>query len=293
VYPYQGGSVAVGAEKVVRTMLKLASPSAPKLCDGLDVFVGILSFKIFNLFEWGIFVPELAYTGSDFTSDVEKQMNEVLDACGTRPIHGTRLLPLGQPLAPRAPSVVAHKGVRTSGGGVTPSGREFDLPYKKRVNVMLDTAQLSERRIDEFAQGFGKLASRVVTERDLRLVVQMNLGGGKASTYGKSGRTGIPYRDQSFGFVFDVFYTNEQAKTMAVDIQREMQELLDRVVPGRFNHRLFWGSFGRENGETDMSQAAVQDLYYDTKTAYSAMQVIKDRVDPFGVFTTEFTVQNR
>jgi FAD binding domain len=293
VYPYQGGSVDVGAAQVVRTMLKLASRSAPKLCDGLDVFVTILSYKILNLFEWGIVVPELAYTGSDFSGDVKKQMDEILDACGTRAIPGTRGLPIGQALEPRTPSVVAQQGVRTKGGGVTPRGREFDNPYKKRVNVMLDTARLSERDADTFAQGFGELASKVVRDKDLLLVIQMNLGGGKAYTYGKSGRTGIPYRNQLFGFVFDVFYTDARAQPRAEAIQSEMQVLLDRVGHGCFNHRLFWGSFGRERGETDMSRASVQELYYGSPTAYKAMQAIKNRADPYGVFTTEFTVQNR
>jgi hypothetical protein len=293
VYPYQGKNVQEGAAQVVRTMLRLASLRT--LSDGIDVFVTIVSKEIAFGFEWGVFVPEVAYTGSDFTRDVETQMNEILEACQTRNINWASWFIAGEKeLESRFPSVVAHAGVRTYNNGVTLLGREFDFPYKKRVNVMLDTDKLSEDDAGEFAREFGRLAADVVQHRLLRLVIQMNVGGGKAATNDTASTTGIPYRNQSFGFVFDVFYTHQVAETEATRIQNDMQRLLNRIGGGCFNRRLFWGSFGRETGETDMSFAEVQELYYGPPIlgAYSAMQDIKERVDPIGVFTTEFSVQN-
>jgi hypothetical protein len=238
-------------------------------------------------------MPELAYTGSSFTETAAKgQMMDIIDACRSSAIFGSRVL--GHQLGPRPPSVVAHDGVRTAPLGVTRDGREFNHPYKKRVNCMLSSidSSLSEEDAETFAQRFGELAQQVVLDRDLLLVIQMLVGGGKAATNGIDELTGIPYRNLSFLFVFDVFYKNPEAATKAVEIQDELQKLLDEVGGGCFNHRSFWGSFGRENGETDMADAAVQKMYYGSADAYAAMQKIKDRVDPKGVFATEFTVQN-
>jgi FAD/FMN-containing dehydrogenase len=292
VYPYQGGNIHRGAAQIVRMMLNLVVTKT--LVEGLDVFVTIVSRNIANLFEWGIVVPELAYTGRAFTNQVKDQVADILECCKAGAIFGVKDVIQGQKLEKRPPSQVAHHGVRTKNGGVTKTGREFDLAYKKRVNVMLDSDELSGTRANDFADGFGRLVADVILDRDLLLVVQMNLGGGKALSNDTDKSTGIPYRNQSFGFVFDVFYKpGAKPLARASKIQERMQELIDATrgeSPG-FNHRLFWGSFGRENGETDMSKPFVRDLYFGSDDAYGAMQRIKDTVDPNNIFTTEFTVQ--
>ena len=280
------GNIEKGTSQIVKTMLKYTPTS--KLEDGLDVFVSIFSLQLWRLQDFGVIVPELAYTGSQYSRNVEKQINEFVDACKSGGVWLVRDLPLGQRLKARPPSTVAHKGVRSEGLGVTELGREFNFPYRKRVQCMLD--KLPEDKADEFAKEFGKLVSDVVRDRDLLLVVQMLLGGGKVQSNDVKKFTGIPYRNQAFLFVFDVFYRNAKAEVRAVTIQDRMQELLDRT--GGFNNRLFWGSFGREDGETDMSRRLVQDWYYESPQAYRDMQDIKKRVDPSDMFTTEFTVQN-
>jgi FAD/FMN-containing dehydrogenase len=296
VYVHNGRSVAKGTANVVRKMLKFAlTNTAPSLCEGLDVFVTIASYEA-DRFEFGLVMPELAYTGPRFSPVVRGQMEEILDACRASaiPLSGPTLSAFGkgQDLKARPPSEVAHAGVRTFGGGVTRDGREFGHPYKKRVNSMLFSDTLSEQDAERFARGFGQLAQQVVLDNDLLLVVQMFVGGGKATTNDIAERTGIPYRNHSFLFVFDVFYKNPEARASAEAIQTAMQNLLDEVGGGCFNHRSFWGSFGREMGETNMADPAVQTLYYGSPMAYAAMQAIKNRVDPNGIFTTEFTVQN-
>jgi FAD/FMN-containing dehydrogenase len=298
VYAHNGWDVQKATTNVVRKMLKFALPNAaPSLCEGLDVFVSITSYEV-GPAEFGLVLPELAYTGPTFSPEARGQMKEILDACRAVaiPLSGPALLAFGkgQDLRARPPSDVAHTGVRTPGGGVTSDGREFDHPYKKRVNSMLTTDSLSEQDAEKFAHGFGKLAQQVVLDPDLLLVIQMFVGGGKAATNDANGMTGIPYRNHSFLFVFDVFYKSKgpESKAKAEKIQDDLQELLDEVGGGCFNHRSFWGSFGRENGETNMADSVVQTIYYESTDAYAAMQKIKDRVDPKGVFTTEFTVQN-
>jgi hypothetical protein len=287
VYPYQGGDIHRGTTQVIRKMLNLVASKT--LVEGLDVFISIISRKIACKFEWGIVVPELAYTGGEFSEKVEDQMNEIKACCKANAIFFLKDIIPGQKLAARPPSGVAHNGVRTENNGVTAGGREFDLAYKKRVNIMLDSDVLSGKRADDFADGFGKLVAEVVLDSDLLLVVQMNLGGGKVLSNDVTRKTGIPYRNQSFGFVFDVFYM-PAAESRAIDIQDRMQKLLNET--GGFNRRLFWGSFGRERHETDMSKRFVRDLYFGAEDDYRSVQAIKDKVDPHGIFTTEFTVQN-
>ena len=68
-----------------------------------------------------------------------------------------------------------------------------------------------------------------------------------------------------------------------------MQTLLKET--GGFDNRVFWGSFGRENEETMMKDSKVRKWYYESDQAYNEIRQIKKRVDPEGMFTTEFTVQ--
>ena len=147
-YPHLGGNLQKGATQVVRTMLKYTPTS--KLQEGLDVFISIASAEV-GSFEVGFIVPELAYTGPQYSEATKNQIKEFQDASRSSAVWGLRRLPfLGHPLRARSPSVVAHQGVRSAGQGVTEEGREFDLPYKKRVNILLD--KLPENKAEEFAQ---------------------------------------------------------------------------------------------------------------------------------------------
>ena len=288
VYPYVGRDIGQRATEVIAAMLRLTSPSNP-LEDGLDVFISIVSLNVGN-FELGVVMAELAYTGNNFSRAVKQQLDEINDACKSGVLPWLGNLIRGDPLRKRSPSLVAHKGVRTTNSGVTEEGREFDLPYKKRVSVTL--SELSGTAANMFAQEFGRLAAKVVLDKDLKLVIQAMMGGGKLQTNDPEGHTGLPYRDQTFLFVFDIFHENDNgAKSRADQIQNEMQALLTKI--GGFENRVFWGSFGREYGETNMTQSQVRNWYYESAGAYREMQQIKRRLDPRGIFTTEFTVQNR
>jgi FAD binding domain len=295
IFLHRTGPLQKGATQAVRTMLKY-TPTL-KLQQGLDVFISIVSMKV-AFWEFGVVLPELAYTGAQYTNDVEEQITDFEAASKA---HAIFLLDLptqlrGQPLAARPPSVVAHKGVRSMGTGVTELGREFDFPYKKRVNLMLN--KLPEDKAEEFAKEFGILANDVVRDSDLKLVIQMLLGGGRSKSNDVNKHTGLPYRAQEFLFVFDVFYRDVKdenravvIENRAVAIQTRMHDMLEKI--GGFDNRVFWGSFGREKGETDMSKPHVQGLYYESNGDYRSMQDIKEKLDPSGLFTTEFTVQNR
>jgi len=299
ILPYRGSKVAESTTKYVKQML-LFTPASNELPDGLDVFISVVSQSI-GIFEFGVIVAELAYTGNNYSQNVKDLINQFIAV--SSPGVFARMVNnfVGKKLKARPPSQVAHEGVRTTNGGVTKEGREFNLPYKKRVNVTC--GEVSGENAKTFAEEFGKLAKEVVDDRDLRLVIQMNLGGGKVKSNDEAGRTGIPYRGQTFGFVFDVFH-QKKAKDKATNIQARMQTLLHdtseklvKEVDGKvvdkkvgFENRVFWGSFGRESGETDMKKENVQDWYFESTKAYSNILEIKHTVDPTGMFSTEFTV---
>ena len=269
------------AKRVTLATQKLLDFTQPdkKLLDGVDAFVTISSIPIL----WKpvcVILTELAYTGSNFTSAEKDQFNEVLKACGTADFL-TRFK--GMPLKARGPSEVATFGVRKD----LEEGREFLLPFKKRVHVLI--GKLSEENAQLFANQFGQLSAEVMNDKELRLIIQMSVGGGKIETNDKSKYTGIPHRNARFGFVFDIFYSSDSAKKRAVEIQEKMQALLNEV--GGFDARVFWGSFGRDEGETDMSKGGVQSWYYGDCANYKEIQAIKKAVDPDNLFTTEFTIQ--
>jgi hypothetical protein len=111
---------------------------------------------------------------------------------------------------------------RTAAG--SPRGAaSFNARNRTRVNIVLGTGTLSELDAEDFAQGSGALAAQVADGPDLLLVTLMNLGGGNVLTYDTKGLTGIPYRNQSFGFVYDVFYTVPRAEARAPAIQATTQ----------------------------------------------------------------------
>ena len=270
---------------VTRATQKLLDFTQPgkELRNGVDAFVTISSVSIL----WQqvcVILAELAYTGNSKSTSAEvKQFQEVLSACGTGILPDVLTRFRGMPLKERGPSEVAAFGVRKG----LEEGREFLLPFKKRVHVLI--GELGEAKAKLFADEFGKLSAKVMDDKDLRLIIQMSVGGGKIETNDEPKYTGIPHRDAKFGFVFDIFYSGDSAKARAVGIQEDMQKLLSEV--GGFHGRVFWGSFGRENEETKMSDERVQTWYYGDSAKYEEIQLIKKAVDPKNIFTTEFTVQ--
>jgi len=300
LYSYLPKHTGAVVSSVVESMLKFTDPAQP-LLPGIDVFVSVVSNDFFPNsifgFTLGVVLLELAYTGNAFSLPAKQQIESVVNACSGGVIAAITDFFGGKPLAQRPPSEVAHDGVRVAPFGITQEGREFDLAYKKRVNVTL--RPVTEARAKTFANKIGELAQRVISNWNLKLVIQTNVGGGKNRVESNDapdslhpGRpfTGIPYRNQTFGFVFDVFYRGEDARVEAEAIQQEITDLLNEI--GEFDHRLQWGSFEREKGLTNMTKPEVREYYYGSQGAYDNIQSLKREVDPKGLFTTEFTVQN-
>lgn len=171
----------------------------------------------------------------------------------------------------------------------TREGREFPQPYKKRVN------STSRALTDGFIEGLVTKVDEVIElGDDVRLVYQMEIGGGELKHSPRRQHTGLPRRDYLYCFVFDLFYKesnrrnerNETPRDTAIRLQEEMGELLDNYFHHGQEERAFWGSFG----DTDMSQQAVQRMYYDDLDVFARLQRLKQRVDPEDLFHTDFTV---
>ena len=119
------------------------------------------------------------------------------------------------------------------------------------------------------------------------LIFQMFMGGGMHRDNPRRNHTALPHRDISFGYVYDIFYKNEQT---ALELQAKMTELLRTTLdPERDSVRFLWGSFNN----TDMRNASVQRFYYQdpSGTPYPRLADIKRRFDPTDLFHTSFTVQ--
>lgn len=163
----------------------------------------------------------------------------------------------------------------------TSGGREFDLPYKKRINCTASALT------NEFVDQFCELVDKVVLDTEgVYLVFQMIIGGGAYRAPTRRKQTSIPQRDFVFCFIFDLFY-DDGFKGVAEGLQQEMQNLIDTHFSGAQEQRLFWGSFG----DTDMSKPAVENFYYDNPATYARLQKLKKRVDPDDLFHTSFTVK--
>ena len=163
----------------------------------------------------------------------------------------------------------------------TKDGREFEYPYKKRINCTANALS------NDFVKQFVSMVDEVVSDTSgVKLVFQMLFGGG---AYQKSERrtdTSIPQRDYVYCFVFDLFYKNGHEKT-AINLQKKMQHLIDTHFNHNQERRVFWGTFG----DTDISNPEVRKMYYDSQFQYKRLQNLKKKVDPNDVFHTELTVQ--
>ena len=165
----------------------------------------------------------------------------------------------------------------------THDGREFRYPYKKRVNCT------NEALTDEFVEQFVNKVDEVVYADGVKIVFQMNIGGGEYQKEENRLITSIPHRDYVFCFVFDLFY-REGYKSEAQRLQDEMQQLVDDHFSKDQEQRVFWGSFGDSN-DTDISKVEVRQKYYDNEQDYKKLQKLKLRVDPNDIFHTSLTVK--
>ncbi|TWU58973.1 6-hydroxy-D-nicotine oxidase [Rubripirellula tenax] len=164
---------------------------------------------------------------------------------------------------------------------VTRQGREFVYPYKKRVNCTV--SKLSNEFVDEFVQ---KVSHIVLNESKVKLVFQMSFGGGAFRDSARRDATSIPQRDSVYTFVFDLFY-KQGGEQIAESLQSEVQDLIARHFNGSQERRVFWGTFGN----TDIKDASVRKMYYDSDSQYRRLQKLKQTVDPDNLFQTSLTVQ--
>jgi FAD/FMN-containing dehydrogenase len=163
----------------------------------------------------------------------------------------------------------------------TLDGREFQFPYKKRINCTTNALT------DDFIQQFVNMVDKVVMEtKGVKLVFQMLMGGGAYQNTERRQATSIPHRDYVFCFIFDLFYRKGYEET-AVDLQQKMQIIVDKHFSGNQEQRVFWGSFG----DTDISKNEVRQMYYDSEEQYERLQKLKQLVDPNDIFHTTLTVQ--
>jgi len=192
-------------------------------------------------------------------------------------------------------SRLANNGVRRR---IQDTGHEFDLPYRKRVNVWYGNLT------DEFVLRVGDVMHAAMTTDGVKLVVQAMLGGGAAATHARRHHTSLSHRDMRFGFVFDVFHEpTAVARAAAARLQADMERVLARHAPDGSAHRLLWGSYTPPDhtwrDATDMR--AVAHNYYDRARGarpptlpadvYACHSFTKRTVDPDNVFYTRFFVQ--
>jgi FAD/FMN-containing dehydrogenase len=161
----------------------------------------------------------------------------------------------------------------------TKEGREYDEPYKKRLNCTkrpLTTA---------FVGQFVDLVHRALRTRHVNLVVQILMGGGAHATQDPMPSvSAVCHRDITLGIVFDCFYEPKGLQD-AVRLQEEMNGLLGEFS-GDQEVRMLWGSFG----DTNLRNESVRRCYYDDDT-WRDLQALKKAVDGGDLFHTEFTVQ--
>lgn len=164
----------------------------------------------------------------------------------------------------------------------TLDGREFQYPYRKRINCT------TKALTDEFVVQFVDMVDKVVSDiTGVKLVFQMLIGGGEYQNTNRRPATSIPHRDYVFCFIFDLFYTKIVFKKEAEDLQKEMQKLVDTHFSKDQEQRVFWGSFG----DTNIKDATIREMYYDSEQDYQDLQRLKARVDPNDIFHTSLTVQ--
>ena len=162
----------------------------------------------------------------------------------------------------------------------TSTGREFDYPYKKRLNCTTKSLTTA------FIQKFVDLVDKVLNQDGIYLVFEMIIGTGKLNDMERWKETSIPRRDFVFCLMFDLFY-KDGYEDVATALQLEMQKIIDTEYSLGQDQKLFWGSFG----STDMNDEKVRDCYYDDIDKYKRLQKLKKEVDPCDLFGSSFSVK--
>jgi FAD/FMN-containing dehydrogenase len=163
----------------------------------------------------------------------------------------------------------------------TLDGREFEYPYKKRINCT------TKALTDNFIQQFVDMVDEVLMQTEgVKLVFQMLMGGGAYQNTKRRQATSIPHRDYVFCFVFDLFY-RKGYEQKAIGLQDRMQIVVNEHFSKNQEQRVFWGSFG----DTDISKNEIRQMYYDSEQQYAQLQQLKQKVDPNDIFHTTLTVE--
>jgi len=176
---------------------------------------------------------------------------------------------------------------------VRPISREFELPYKKRLNCTMHPL------CSEFVEGFTDMVTNVLEGRKvtgMSMVFQMFIGGGKYRDFPKyPGTEDVPissinYRNVTHGLVFDIFYKDEDEAIKQQQLMKEKLLPMYESGKGKIHHdekeiRMFWGTFD------DVDIRSVVDFYYENREKYDRLLAIKDRFDSANIFNTKLTVK--
>jgi len=230
---------------------------------------------------------ELVYSDPDKNVPYQKQFQSIIDKTKQDMGLEDRVISdvFGDFEGKKRLSELAHHFVRRW-PQVTLSGREFSLPYKKRINVTMNELT------DEFVDAFTKKVDESMDEKKVHMVFQMAFGGGAYRSKGNDVVDGLtvtsfPNRKFVWNFVYDLFYEPGKEQR-AIDLQNEMQVIVDNHFnKDKQEKRFFWGTFGN----TKMSQNSVQKMYYDDAKQYRDLQMIKEKYDPSNIFHTDLTIQ--
>ncbi|CAG8482321.1 15835_t:CDS:1, partial [Acaulospora morrowiae] len=163
---------------------------------------------------------------------------------------------------------------------IVPIGREFNLPYFKRVY----SSNSNSKRLKSFK--WTDWVSRRIDDgytRKLNLSAQFQHFGGNNSRFfrnGKNSHTSFSWRDMKLCYTLDVFYHTDLYKEAKMWVQRNDYEGVGNSK-AKFcedDRRLLWGSY-------DLDLSANWLYYYDKKAKYNQLCKIKEKYDPSGVFT--------
>ena len=173
-------------------------------------------------------------------------------------------------------SHMRNEFVRTEAS--TFDGRKFRFPYAKRMNCVLMALS------DEFVEAFVDLVHKAMMTPHVKLVFQMEMGGGAYKQSGANGITFIPHRGIVIGIGFDLFYMPE-GEIAANYLHNEFGVLLP-IFSNNEDIRMAWSSFG------EIDTNIMHEEYYGRgNDLYERLQKFQQEVDPLDHVHTPFTVQ--
>ncbi len=281
-YLYEKDGFKAAMQQMQKWVGKQAQGSLP---NGVDLFISVVSGDFEQTRPGALLVETMSRDSSG-----SARIKEVVTAVDSNvSLLSFTAAELASPIKGAAPmSRIAHKGVREIGVfGLPPSGREFDLPYKKSLHIT--TTQFSPNFVDRFVD----LVDNVYRSSGMKVVVQAVVGGGEFAANSQTMATHMQRRNGLAQLVFDVFYEQPGDQAAAVQFQKRMKALLQDYSGGA-DIRMAWGTFEDADAvgdQLDMRRQEVQDLYYDSRSEYARLKEIKNYTDPRDLFHTSFTVQ--